>query len=430
MKHLFFIALFSVIRLSVVWGQEMAADSVQIGLQQALREATANNEHLKMADTRVRGAEAALRESRGASLPQLDAVFSYTYVDIVPGFRNELLGNIEHDLLPKIAVSQPLYTGGRLSNNRKTAEAELELQRLSLRNEELGVKLSVSLAYYQLLSLNNQIGILQESQRQLQVHQQYARLLVQAGRMSELELHRLAVELAAVDGRLLKLRDDYRQLSNDLSLLLGRDEQPVYVPTDTLRLEGLAIDTTHIVRIAVQNNPDWKKLEWEQRRAEAQINSQQAARRPQVSATAWYGYEFGLESFSFSKNDRYFVGLNAQMPLFDGGVIAAKIDQAQSRYEHTQWQREYMRKALAAQVQNLYLRLREMDAQVAIQQQAVEQADQSYRLALIEYNAGRRSNTDLLDIQKSLMTSELNLNEAIVNHNKSRAQLLYILGVL
>ena len=79
---------------------------------------------------------------------------------------------------------------------------------------------------------------------------------------------------------------------------------------------------------------------------------------------------------------------------------------------------------------NLYLRVKEMEAQIDIQQQAIAHAQQSYCLALIEYHAGRRSNTDLLDIQKSLLNSELTLNEAVVNFNKSKANLFYLIGAL
>lgn len=118
------------------------------------------------------------------------------------------------------------------------------------------------------------------------------------------------------------------------------------------------------------------------------------------------------------------------MPIFDGGVIGARTDQAEAALEQIKWRQAYFKKNLVAQVQNLYLRVKEMEAQVDIQQQAIEHARQSYRLALIEYHAGRRSNTDLLDIQKSLLNSRLKWNNAIVDYNKFRAQFLYTLGIL
>ena len=416
--------------MQAAWGWATVGDSLRLGLPELVQQALRHNEQLKIAEARVRGAEAAVQESRGASLPQLDATFSYTYLDIVPGFKKVVLGNIEHDMYPNVTIRQPLYTGGRLKHLRSAAQASVESQNLSLRNDEQSLKLAVGLDYYQLLSLRNQIGIVQENRRQLAVQQQYARLLIQAGRMSELELGRLEVELAALDGRLLKLHNDYQQTCNELVVLCGLPDWYTIVPSDTLTMEPVPVDSAQLLAYALENNPAWRRLASEERRAEAQLRAQMAARYPQISAVASYGYEFGIESFSFAKNKRYLVGLSAQMPVFDWGVSEGKIGQANSQLEQVQWQRQLYQRSLAAQVKNLYLRLKEMAEQVAIQKQAVEQARQAHRLAMIEYHAGRRSNTDLLDIQKTLLNSQLTLNEAVVNYNRSRAQLLYMLGAL
>ncbi|HFE63831.1 MAG TPA: TolC family protein [Caldithrix sp.] len=412
------------------WGQQSSGDLLELSLTQAIQEALKQNDQLQSARARLQGAEAGLNEASGALLPKINANLTYSYLDIVPGFKKIKLGNIQNDFIPTVSVKQPLFTGGKLKNGKKAAQAAVESQRLSFENDELSLKLTISLAYFQLLSLDNQIQILQENRRQLQVQQQYARLLVEAGRMSQLELNRLQVELADLDGRLLKLHNDYQLISHNLAVAMGKPEQVTFVPTDSLLVEPLPADTSRLFETALEKNPNWKKYDWEMRRAEAKINIQKAARMPQVSATAWYGYEFGLESFSFDKNKRYYVGLTAAMPIFDGGVIRAKSDQALSQLEQVKWQREYFRKALSAQVKNLFLRVKETETLIGIQQQAVDQARQSYRLALIEYHAGRRSNTDLLDIQKALLNSRLQLNEAIVNYNRSRVQMLYTLGLL
>ena len=415
---------------ALAFAQFAATDSVRITLQQALREALAQNDLLQAARSRVTGAEAAVRESAGYRLPALDANFSYAYLDIVPGFRSVVLGNIEHDFLPAISIRQPLYTGGRLSHTKQAAEAGLEAQHLALGNDELALKLLVALAYYQLQSTANQIGILHENRRQLEVQQQYARLLVQAGRMSELELNRLQVEIANTDGNLLQVRNDYQLASNNMTVAMGRPEPQLFLPVDSLMMAPLPTDPTRLLENALKHNPLAQKFEWDLKQAQAKIAVQKSARLPQVAATAWYGYEFGLESFSPSQNDRYFVGLTAQMPLFDAGVISARVAQVESQREQIRWQKQYFLKNLAAQVSNLHLRVQEASERVTIQRQALRQAEQSYRLALIEYYAGRRSNTDLLDIQKSLLNTRLQLNEAIVNYSRAQAQLLYTLGVL
>lgn len=410
--------------------QQAVSDTASVALAEALQEALTNNELLKKAAARIKAGQAVLDQAGGEMLPKVDANFTYGYLDIVPGFKKVVLGNIQHDFSPTISINQPLYTGGRLQYNKEAAAAELKALEQSFLSEEINLKLSVNVDYFQLESLINQKQILLENRKQLETHQRYARLLVEAGRMSQLELDRLAVALASVDGSLLKTDDDFQTLSFEMSLLMGRKEPQVLLPRDTLQVLPFDQDPETLVQTALQHNPVWKQLQWELRKAEAKVKIQQAARLPQVSAQAYYGYEFGPESFSFDKNKRYYWGLNARMPLFDGKVIASKIEESKAGLEQLQWQREYFQKNLVAQVQNGYSRLKEKEQQIGIQDQALHHAEQSYRLALIEYYAGRRSNTDLLEIQRTLLTSRLTLNQSILEYNIARARLLAIMGTL
>jgi outer membrane protein TolC len=413
-----------------LFAQQPVSDTASVALAEALQEAMTNNELLKKAAARIKAGQAVLDQAGGERLPKVDANFTYGYLDIVPGFKKVVLGNIQHDFSPTISINQPLYTGGRLQYTKEVAAAELGSLEQSFLSEQLNLKLSVNVDYFQLQSLINQKQILVENRKQLEIHQRYARLLVEAGRMSQLELDRLAVTLASVEGSLLKTDDDFQTLSFELSLLMGRKEPQVLLPRDTLQVLPFDQNPETLVETSLQHNPVWKQLQWELRKAEAKVKIQQAARLPQVSAQAYYGYEFGPESFSFDKNKRYYWGLNARMPLFDGRVIASKVEESKAGLEQIQWQQEYFQKNLVAQVQNGYSRLKEREQQIHIQDQALDHAEQSYRLALIEYHAGRRSNTDLLEIQKTLLTSRLTLNQSILEYNTARARLLAIMGTL
>jgi outer membrane protein TolC len=413
-----------------LFAQQPVSDTASVALAEALQEAMTNNELLKKAAARIKAGQAVLDQAGGERLPKVDANFTYGYLDIVPGFKKVVLGNIQHDFSPTISINQPLYTGGRLQYTKEVAAAELGSLEQSFLSEQLNLKLSVNVDYFQLQSLINQKQILVENRKQLEIHQRYARLLVEAGRMSQLELDRLAVTLASVEGSLLKTDDDFQTLSFELSLLMGRKEPQVLLPRDTLQVLPFDQNPETLVETSLQHNPVWKQLQWELRKAEAKVKIQQAARLPQVSAQAYYGYEFGPESFSFDKNKRYYWVLNARMPLFDGRVIASKVEESKAGLEQIQWQQEYFQKNLVAQVQNGYSRLKEREQQIHIQDQALDHAEQSYRLALIEYHAGRRSNTDLLEIQKTLLTSRLTLNQSILEYNTARARLLAIMGTL
>ena len=430
MKRKIVILLFSLFILFMLHAQQLPMDTVAISLQDALQEALSNNELLKKAAARTKAGQATLQQAEGELLPKIDANFSYGYLDIVPGFKSILLGNIKHDLFPNVTISQPLYTGGKLKYARQAAAAEVQSLEQAFLSEQLNLKLAVTLDYFLLQSLNNQQQILLENRKQLETQQRYARLLVEAGHMSQLELDRIGVAIATTDGNLLKIQNDYQAVSYELCLLMGRERSQILQPQDSLQVIPFDESSETLLPIVFEHNPIWKQLEFDLHKAEAKVKVQQAARLPQVSAQAYYGYEFGLESFSLDNNKRYFWGLNAKMPIYDGKVIGAKIDEAKAGLEQVQWQREYFRKNLATQLQNSYTRLKEKEQQIAIQQQAVEQARQSYRLAMIEYHAGRRSNTDLLDIQKTLLNSQLTLDQATLDYNSARARLLAVMGIL
>lgn len=401
-----------------------------LSLENAIEEVMQNNDRLKSSRMMIEAVQAEVDERDAYYKPYVEANFQYAYLDIVPGFKKERLGNIEHTLFPFLSASQVVYSGGRLNNRKEAAEISLEQEKISYETQATGLRLDVNLIYYQLISAINQKNIILENLKQLNDQEQYTRLMIQAGRMSELEAYRITVERNTLRGMLLKQDNDIAALSHELCTLMGRDELEIIQPSDSLGLPGLDFGYQQLMETALENNPVWQQLEMNIMQQEVQVKIRQSDNMPSVSAQIWAGYEFGLEQFSFIDNRRYFAGLTASIPIYDGKMNQARVRQARAQLKSTEWTQENFRKSLGAELENLYRRLEETRNQVNIQNQSVEQGRQSYRLAMIEYQAGRRSNTDLLDIQQTLIKSELQLNEAMVNYNLSRAKLLYVLGIL
>jgi len=410
--------------------EQVLPDTSYITLDYAIQEALANNDLLKKTSAQIKAGQARLQQAQGELLPRIDANFSYSYLDIVPGFRAQILGNIEHDLLPTVSITQPVYTGGKLKLAQELARIDYHLLETGLANELLNLKLTVAINYFQLQSLINQRQILLENRKQLEAHRSYSRLLVESGHMSQLELNRIDVNIATIDGSLLKNENDYQSVAYQLGILLGRSSPQIFVPLDSMQALPFNEQPESLVDKAFANNPVWRQFDWEMQKAETKVKIQQATGKPQVNVQAFFGYEFGIESFSLDKNKRYFWGLNAKIPLYDGKIIKSKINEAQFGVEQVRWQKDYFQKNLVTQIKSGYSRLQEKEQQILIQQQAMEQARQSHRLAIIEYNAGRRSNTDLLDIQKTLLNSQLALNQAVLDYNIARTRLLAVVGIL
>lgn len=430
MKKIILLFAILLITTGVLLPQSFTQDTLHLSLEDAIGNALNYNEKLLSSKKQIEKSNYAIDEVKSTQYPQLDALFSYNYLDIVPGFKAVKLGNIEHDFFPRLNVEQVVYAGGKIENSIKLKEELMRGKEFSYQEQKQQIKFILSSYYYQLLSIQNQIRILENNQNQLMIQKKFSRLLVDAGKLSELEIGRIEVELANLDGIKLKLKNDYSSVSHNILLLMGKDAFGVIIPTDALIIEEQSIPSGELIQNAIDLNPAIKKYESVIKQSKINTELQKSSRFPQVSASAYYGYEFGVEQFSFDKNERYFVGLNAKLPLFDGGNITSKVQQAEVDIESAKYEMNYFVKQLSLLIDQTNRKISEINEQIEIQKKALQQIQNTYRLAILEYQAGRRSNTDILDIQKSLINAEVTLNDLQINYILKQTELKYYIGIL
>lgn len=428
MKQLIFTLL--LLTAQFVFSQDIKQDTVAISIEQAVQTALVQNEQLLSDNTKTVKSQLAVDEAKADFLPKVDLAFNYVYNDIVPGFKKIELGNIEHDLFPRVAISQTLFEGGKIEKTKLLKEISLTSQQLTHQEMQLSVKLLVNAAYYKMQTALNEFEITKAIIRQLSVQKKYAGLLIDAGRLSKLELNRIDVEISNLKNKLLNLENNYSDACYNLNLIMGKKEFTLYLPSDSLIVGGIKFNKNELINKAIDNHPLIKKFNSDIEKAKVSSDIQKAAYLPKISALAYFGYEFGFERFSFDDNKRYFVGLDLKMPIYDGGKINSKIGQANTEIDKLKLDKSYFIHQLKVDIENLYKRLAELKDKMKVQQQSLKQIQESYHLALLEYQAGRRSNTDLLDIQKSLFTVRLGLNSIMINYNLAKAQLLYKTGLL
>ena len=427
-----FLLLISILILngSAVSAQNFSPDTLWLSLDNAIEQALTNNEELLSSKKQIEKSNYAIDEAKSIQYPQVDALFSYDYLDIVPGFRSELLGNLRHDLFPRVNIEQVIYTGGKIEQSIKLKKELLRGKEFGFMEQEQQIKFILSSYYFQLQSINNQIRILRNNKEQFQTQKKFTRLLIDAGKLSELEMGRVDVELADIDANILKLENDYSAVSHNIGLLMGEDTFSTIIPTDSLHIAHLQLSSEELIRKAIEMNPAIQKYESVIKQNEINTEIQKSSRMPQVSAIAYYGYEFGFEQFSFPRNDRYLFGLNAKFRLFDGGNISAKIKQAEADITSATYEMNYYVKQLLQLIDQTNRKIQEISKQIDIQKKALQQLKNTYRLSLLEYQAGRRSNTDLLDIQKNLLNAEVALNDLRIQQIIKQTKLKYHIGIL
>ncbi len=410
----------------------VAADSTVISLDQVLTAVATENLRLQAASARLAGAQAELRAARGEWIPDLSISGEYTWLDIIPQAKKPFIGDSPHDFLTTVGVRQPLYDGGRAAARYSSARARIKQDSAGLSAEAMAVRFEAQRLYRRLQGLRQETAVLEHSRDNMTARLKRTRLLHAAGRASALDLGRLEVEAAGLDNRLIAARNQYEAVSRSLVALLGRSDSAILVPADSLVADtaGLALPGPEDARRLVDESPEQVQRTADVEQARASVTSARAALLPSVDGAAWYGWEFGPDSFSLQRNGRYYAGVRAAVPLLDGGTARNRLSSANSALRAAQLRKEDAKLRLQAEVAGALAALQEYPERIAVQRRAVEQARANLRTADLEYSAGRRSATDAIQIQQSLLETELTLAGLYEGYHNARARLLALLGLL
>lgn len=116
-------------------------------------------------------------------------------------------------------------------------------------------------------------------------------------------------------------------------------------------------------------------------------------------------------------------GIAISVPIFDAGVANARVQQARAQVAEAETNRRTAVDAVILEVRQAYLTLVQQRDNVAVANQALSQARESYRLARVRYDAGVSTLVEVSDAQAALTQAENNQVNALYNYNAARARL-------
>jgi len=461
-----------------------AAARVQLSLQDALSRALEQSEEVRLAQAQVDAARAQARSARSAALPQVNAQFGYTRTlrsvfqnagfslpdslkfnpdpslpleervkyleDKTPNaalgalgglFSNLPFGN-EHTWVAGLSVSQPLFTGGRISSAISAAEAAADAARAALEEARAEVALDVKRAYYDVLLASRSVEIVEMSTELAREHLEQVRLRLSAGRASELEALRAEVELENLMPQLVQARNqrDVAMLNLKRLINLPADAE-VELTTDLNAQTSAGMD---LVAIKLPE-PDAAE-ELLNRRAvlraareqvtisEEQVDIARAAYLPTVALTgSLMRQAFPPGSFGFPGGDDWrddwTVGFAVQLPLFQGFKRGADVDAAKAQLRQAELQLEQLREALRLQYRQAKSELERAQAQVAAASRTVEQAERVYDLTELRYREGLATQLDVSSARLALQQARINQVQAYHAAYTALAQAERMLGL-
>ncbi len=138
------------------------------------------------------------------------------------------------------------------------------------------------------------------------------------------------------------------------------------------------------------------------------------------------GGSFGVGSDTTNKS----IGVQLNMPLFQGGAVNSKWREAQANRERARQELENVRRNVMQQARQSYLGVVSGIAQVQALQQALASSESVLEASKLGHEVGVRTNLDVLNAQQQLFSTRRDLYQAQYNYLLSQLRLKQAEGSL
>lgn len=263
-------------------------------LRALIREALRNNLDLRDAIQQVRIAEANLKEAEGALFPDLFVGGNASYNEPSDNGSSGAgrAGAVEatDQYSVSASTSWELDIWGRLTSAKRAQYATLLQTEATQRAVRTALIANVARTYYQLLALDRQLEITEETIENRKVDLRTVQSLKEAGVVTNVAVERSRASLAAARASRPTLEQAITEQENTLSTLLGRPPGDVKRTTlsDQSPIDSLAAG---VPAQLLRNRPDVVAAEYQYRSAFERTNSARAAFYPSLTLTAEGGFE-------------------------------------------------------------------------------------------------------------------------------------------
>lgn len=313
--------------LSTVHWEDLFTDPV---LQGYIHAGLENNIDIRIALQQIAAAEAYVKQGKAGYYPTLSANASYTRQEFSSTSQAggsldlyELSGNLswEADIWGKIRSTNRAFQATYL----QTVAAHKAVKTRLIAN--------IASTYFQLLALDEQIAVTEETIATRENSLETTRSLKDAGNVTEVGVQQTEAQLYTAQAILLDLEDHARLLENTMSILLG--EMPMDIERSSL--ETQVINTQLTIGVPSQllsNRPDLIAAEYQLRNAFELTNVARSNFYPSLTLSA----KGGLQSLEFddlfNANSLFasLVGGLAQ-PIFNSRRIRTQYEVSQAQQE-------------------------------------------------------------------------------------------------
>jgi outer membrane protein TolC len=245
------------------------------------------------------------------------------------------------------------------------------------------------------------------------------------GRIAKFDLLRNKTELSDASAKLNTAKRDITVALIRLKSAMGISQDSSFEISDSLSDSIPDLQSAGLTEKALNDRPDIQSAKKMVEGRKEMVRAAKAASAPQLYAIAM-GQAESVQGMPFDKG--YLLGLTAAMPLSDGGLRKSGVDEAVAMVKEAQASLAAMELEVRAEVASGVADVDTAAKNLALASDAINQAEEDYKVMRLRYEAGKSTNVEVLDALAALTSARTMRAQALFELNVAQDMLLRTTG--
>ena len=331
-----------------------------------------------------------------------------------------------------VSLTQPLF---RQQNWLTYTEAELQVAQseAQFKVAEQDLILRVAQSYFDVLIAQDSVSLAEAQKTAIAEQLEQAKRNFEVGSATITDTHEAQARHDLTSAQEIAAQNNLEIKRRSLQQLINTIPKELKPLGKGFKLEApQPADMEKWVDDAQSRNPQLAIAQAAAELAEKEVARNRGGHYPTVDLVANYtnnsanGGSLGVANDSTNKS----VGVQLNIPLFQGGAINSKWREAEANRERAKQELENSRRTVATQTRQAYLGVVSGIAQVKALQQALISSESVLEASKLGQEVGVRTNLDVLNAQQQLYSTRRDLYQAQYNYLTSQLRLKQAVGSL
>lgn len=408
------------------------AQETNVSLQEVIQQSLQNNKSVKVAEAAKNTSEYKVQSAKNNRLPDISLsgqymhLFTTTNVDIKLPMQSSGGGmGVEPNqlLLGQASASVPVFAGFKIKNAIKSSELMVDLSNLQIEATKENVVWQAINLYFGLYKTQRSIDVLNENLVRANQRVKDFQNFLDNGIIARNDLLRAKLQASNVQVAIDEAETQYKNINYRLNLLTGQDESKIVHVDNVETLKTINQNSQDYV-----NRTDVKSYDVKNQIADSQIKIAKAAYYPQLAVSAGY-VAMDIDKVASVTNATN-VGVGLKYDLSSLYKNKAEVEIAKAQKLENEMQKETTIDKAKVEMNEAFQKYDLAKKKNNVYKEAVEQANENYRIVKDKNDNGLADTDDLLEADVQQLQAKINQVVGDADEQLAIYEYYYTTGIL